>query len=162
MGLRKEISPFEQLPRFYGVAYTEFNRDIGVCYPIPLNIVVGLWRKLLWWLRAPIKLGIEGKNFRIIGEDISDGYHTFTELYDHRCLLFINLCIGHPEAAYWRPHYEGWPLIGIETRLGQISYHVPEKYLPLFAGKIRKGGPEWDGHSSRDVIERLRDLAGSP
>lgn len=53
------------------------------------------------------------KKFEIVGNDISDGYHTFDELYEHRCLLFINLCLAHPNAAYWRPHYDGWPLLGL-------------------------------------------------
>lgn len=92
----------------------------------------------------------------------SDGYHTFDELYDHRCLLFINLCLlakadGH--LAYWRPHYEGWPLIGLVTPAGQITYHVPEKYLPLFKGRITEGGPEWDHHTGQDVLARLEQLA---
>ncbi len=26
------------------------------------------------------------------GVDVSDGYHTFGELYDHRCALWIALC----------------------------------------------------------------------
>lgn len=29
------------------------------------------------------------KAFKIVGNDLSDGYHTFDELYDHRCLLFL-------------------------------------------------------------------------
>jgi len=93
----------------------------------------------------------------------SDGYHTFEELYEHRCLLFINLCLAYPNASYWRPHYEGWPLLGLYLLpIGQITYHVPEKFLPLFKDKIRKGGPEWDGHTSEDVIGRLKRFAEQP
>ena len=29
------------------------------------------------------------KIFKIVNGDISDGYHTFDELYKHRCLLWI-------------------------------------------------------------------------
>lgn len=102
-----------------------------------------------------------GKTFKIVGGDISDGFHTFDELYEHRCLLFINLCLSHPNAAYWRTHHEGWPLIGLFLLpVGQITYHVPEKYLPLFKDKIREGGPEWDGHTSQDVVGRLTALTG--
>lgn len=85
----------------------------------------------------------------------SDGYHTFDELYDHRCLLFINLCLVLKHQAYWRPHYAGWPLLGLETAHGQITYHVPEMFLPLFKTKIKEGGPEWDGHSSDDSLKRM-------
>lgn len=100
------------------------------------------------------------KTFKIVGDDLSDGYHTFDELYEHRCLLFINLCLELRHDAYWRPHYEGWPLLGLRTNVGQITYHVPERFLPLFEGKIERGGPAWDGHTSADVIERLQALAG--
>lgn len=104
------------------------------------------------------------KTFKITVDDqgkasCSDGYHTFDELYEHRCLLFINLCLAHRQNAFWRPHYEGWPLIGLKTSAGQVTYHVPEKFLPLFRDKIEQGGPEWDGHSSADVISRLTLMA---
>jgi len=99
------------------------------------------------------------KTFKILNGDISDGYHTFDELYEHRCLLFINFALSDVKTAFWRPHHDGWPLIGIETGYGQITYHVPEKYLPLFKDKIQQGGPDWDGHTSDDVLERLKKLA---
>jgi hypothetical protein len=99
------------------------------------------------------------KTFKIVGGDISDGYHTFDELYEHRCLLFILLCLKVRSQAYWRPHYEGWPLLGLQLPSGQITYHVPEKYLPLFKDKIVQGGPEWDGHTPSDVIFRMYGLA---
>lgn len=109
-----------------------------------------------------------GKKFTVEIDDsgkasCSDGYHTFDELYEHRCLLFINLCLSHSHLAYWRPHWEGWPLIGMEVPAGQVTYHVPEKFLPLFKDRVKEGGPEWDGHSSADVIQRLTDFArGTP
>lgn len=99
------------------------------------------------------------KTFKIVGDDISDGYHTFTELYDHRCLLFINLCLAMRQLAFWRPHYDGWPLLGLQLPTGQVTYHVPERFLFLFHNKITNGGPEWDGHTSLDVINRLENLA---
>lgn len=101
----------------------------------------------------------EGKNFKLVDGDISDGYHTFDELYDHRCLLFINLCLMMPHRAYWRPHYEGWPLLGLDSAVGQITYHVPEEYLSPFKDKFSTPGPEWDGHTAQDVIQRLEQLA---
>ena len=91
-----------------------------------------------------------------VTQDTSDGYHTFRELYKHRVLLWINLCLEQPEKCFWRPHYEGWPLLGMESSAGQITYHVQEEYLPLFKDKIKQGGPEWDGHTSDDVLVRLK------
>ena len=68
---------------------------------------------------------------------ISDGYHTFNELYDHRITLFIALCSF--VATYddirqvWRSKLhsdgtslDGWFVMGINKALGnQITYHLP-------------------------------------
>lgn len=96
----------------------------------------------------------------VINGDTSDGYHTFNELYDHRVLLWINLCLlQHPDITYLvEDHYEGWFLLGCETPQGQISYHCPNKYLGL-CSKITRRQPEFDGHTSSDVIKRLEAIA---
>lgn len=41
------IAAGEMIPNGYGVAYHEYERDVAVCYPIPVNLVVGLWRVIL-------------------------------------------------------------------------------------------------------------------
>lgn len=98
-------------------------------------------------LRAARKEAINGET--------SDGYHTFNELYEHRVLLWINLCLLLPKYSYViEEHFEGWFLLGMETEYGQISYHCPNKYLELINGITRRS-PEFDGHKSQDVIERL-------
>lgn len=90
---------------------------------------------------------------------VSDGYHTFEELYDHRCLLYIKLCIYAPFQAWWREGYPGWPLLFLETPAGQISYHFPEKFLPIVRANIEKAPEDykWDGHTSQDVLKRLEE-----
>lgn len=92
--------------------------------------------------------------------EISDGYHTFNELYEHRVLLWINLVqLQHPDICYLvENHYEGWFLLGVETPVGQLSYHCPNKHLDLVEN-IPRRQPEFDGHTSEDVIERLKWLA---
>jgi hypothetical protein len=101
------------------------------------------------------------KTFQIKDNDISDGYHTFNELYDHRCLLFINLCLAAVNfRSAWKQDYEDWFCLYLETPKGQISYHVPNKYLHLVADKIPHNSDyAWDGHTSEDVIERLKASA---
>jgi len=39
------------VPKYYGVAYREFHKEIVVFMPIPLNIIVGFGRELIWKLR---------------------------------------------------------------------------------------------------------------
>jgi hypothetical protein len=103
------------------------------------------------------------KTFKIVNGDMSDGYHTFDELYDHRCLLFINWMIsdGAPGIAkVVEEHFEGWDLIFCQTSAGQISYHVPNKFRELYKMLNRvPSNPEFDGHTSADVVERLKKLA---
>ena len=102
------------------------------------------------------------KTFKIVGDDISDGYHTFTELYEHRCLLFLNLALRDPESCAWKEDYEGWFCLYWQSGAGQVSYHLPIKYLPLVKLKIKAvTQPIYDGHDSREVAKRLDALAFS-
>lgn len=103
---------------------------------------------------------------------VSDGYHTMDELYEHRIVLFIALCKQIEEVdentigpnRVWRSklhsdgsEYEGWFIMGINIEKGsQISYHLPMRVWNItnFADTLDKA-PEWDKHSSTDVLYRL-------
>jgi len=95
---------------------------------------------------------------------ISDGYHTFEELYEHRHALFISLVLDNPEKSWISKFhddgssYDGWFIAGMVLPTGNISYHLPiSKWELLDNGKIRKldKAPKFDGHTANDVIERL-------
>ena len=112
---------------------------------------------------------------------VSDGYHTFDELYDHRITLFIALCRFVQDAdetandyggqsrpnKIWRSKthhdgtsWDGWFIMGIGKEKGeQISYHLPLSRWDEtdFAETLEKA-PEWDGHTSNEVLERLKAL----
>lgn len=97
---------------------------------------------------------------------ISDGYHTFGELYEHRIELFIALCARNTDVA-WKSklHHggtsiEGWFIMGLYQVKGfQITYHLPMSYWDRCAFVLTLDrAPEWDGHTSADVIKRLREL----
>ncbi len=105
-----------------------------------------------------------------------DGYHTFSELYDHRIELFITLCrnlhdllqIENPgKYQVWRSgaHSDGstlddWFILGIGTADGrQITYHLPNsRWEDCFFAKELVLAPKWDGHTSDDVLERLKTI----
>ncbi|QTH79803.1 hypothetical protein [Klebsiella phage vB_KpnP_ZX1] len=96
---------------------------------------------------------------------ISDGYHTFDELYAHRVRLFTCLMHAHKSRAWWsfKHHdgsvWDGWIIAGIDTPAGSATYHLPESAvddLPLGTNIPR--GKEWDGHTAADVLERLKSL----
>ncbi len=121
------------------------------------------------------KLHLKGKNL-----EVSDGYHTFDELYDHRITLFVELCraqktidmVIDPKFVRWSrevwrsklhhdgSYYEGWFIMGINKKEGlQITYHLPMSWWETtdFAETLEKA-PEFDGHSPADVLERLKKL----
>lgn len=101
---------------------------------------------------------------------VSDGYHTFNELYDHRVALYVAMVYLCKAAGYrtWRSKlhadetgYEGWYVLGVElpqalsSTTRQVTYHLPDSTWQM-TGEIEtleKG--EYDGHTSADVLERL-------
>lgn len=98
---------------------------------------------------------------------ISDGYHTFEELYDHRISLFLALMWALPENAWIskRHHdgeeWEGWFIAGMRLPTGDITYHLADKYwepAKHTGAKVLDRGIEWDGHTSQDVLGRLAGL----
>jgi len=97
------------------------------------------------------------KTFKIQNNDISDGYHTFDELYEHRVLLYLNLCLHNPDMCAFKCDFENWFCLYFESPCGQISYHIPNKYLGVVRNHGVKEVPnyKWDGHTSVQVIERL-------
>lgn len=99
---------------------------------------------------------------------VSDGYHTFDELYAHRVRLFQVLMNVYKEHAWWsRQHFDGvtwqgWILAGIDTPDGAVTYHLPESAIEhLPAGTELERGKEWDGHVAEDVLQRLLTLVGT-
>ena len=110
------------------------------------------------------------KTFKIVNGDISDGYHTFDELYEHRIILWIALCrrfklFGTSDIWRSKKHsdggsFEGWFILGMDKRKGyQMTYHLPlSKWDETnFADTLDKA-PEWDGHTPEDVLKRISEL----
>lgn len=99
--------------------------------------------------------------------EISDGYHTFGELYAHRHALFIALMRSNPKIS-WRANnnddgesYDGWFVAGIHLPSGDISYHLPADMwtdLDNTGIKTSNCAPKFDGHTSKDVLIRLKQL----
>ena len=98
---------------------------------------------------------------------ISDGYHTFNELYEHRnllFLLFLDWCDPEDTKPWRAPkHYDGtfydnWFIVGCELKGKQVTYHLPIAFWDLcnFLPTHDAAPHPWDGHTSEDVIERLR------
>ena len=112
---------------------------------------------------------------------ISDGYHTFGELYDHRVTLFIALCRLYERYVapgvfptkegrlydVWRSRLHsdgtgigGWFILGINKKAGeQITYHLPMvRWCDTDFAETLERAPKFDEHTSADVIHRLNKL----
>jgi hypothetical protein len=93
---------------------------------------------------------------------ISDGYHTFAELYSHRMVLFISLMKSYPHIS-WKSkkhfdntEYEGYFIAGMKLPTGDITYHIVDKFWDILSNiKTLDVAPEWDGHTSDMVLHRL-------
>lgn len=97
--------------------------------------------------------------------DLSDGYHTFNELYHHRAILFSVICNMFPERA-WKSKkhdtgdmFDGMFIVGIETDEGQATYHYDiDPYWDMFEVNELDFAPKWDGHTPEDAIKRISTL----
>lgn len=95
-------------------------------------------------------------------KDISDGYHTFDELYYHRMILFSLLLNSHPGISWKaKKHHDGTMfddesfICGIETPKGQYTYHYHLKHWDMFKVKEFEFAPEYDGHKPSDITRLL-------
>ena len=101
--------------------------------------------------------------------DLSDGYHTFKQLYYQRMILFATLVKQNRDKA-WKSfkHSDGelcfgggWFIVGVDTPQGSYTYHYEKKYWDMFDCKELQCGKEWDGHTEEDVT-RLLSLEQEP
>lgn len=106
------------------------------------------------------------KTFKIVNGDMSDGYHTFDELYEHRVLLWLTVCQRWAEhVSFVADHFDGWDLVRLDIDGIQIGYHIPNKYRDFLRQNFQPISAEesdatFDGHTGADVLERLKKLMG--
>ena len=107
-----------------------------------------------------------GVDMRDMG-NVSDGHHTFNELYEHRYWLFEALAYCYREMTWisrkhsdGTPSYDGWFVAGINFPTKQISYHLPNRMWGIMCSYAAVCTESlWDGHTSDQVIERLQERA---
>lgn len=103
-------------------------------------------------------------------ENVSDGYHTFKELYEYRKLYnaaFFNEIAKDSKYGVVKSkrHYNGeecfgggWFIVMAELPTGQISNHYELKDWDLFKVPEVETAPKWDGHTPKDAAERLEEF----
>lgn len=101
-----------------------------------------------------------------IGSDIRDDYHTMSELYYNRMILFSVICGLVNEKRLddvyaWRsklhhdedgPMFDDFFVVGIRTPEGDYAYHYQLKYWDHFdICRTLLNAPKYDGHTSKDI-----------
>lgn len=101
-----------------------------------------------------------------IGNNIKDEYHTMSELYYNRMVLFSVICglvnrKSDEEIFSWRsklhdkedgPMFDGFFIVGIRTPDGDYTYHYQLKYWDYFDNCITlENAPRYDGHEPKDI-----------
>lgn len=102
-------------------------------------------------------------------EKVSDGYHTFAELYEYRKLYnaaFFNelakkgICNVHKSKRHATGEEcfgGGWFIVMADLPTGQISNHYKLKDWGLFKCEERPFAEKWDGHTPKQAAQRILD-----
>lgn len=116
-----------------------------------------------------LKKQLKLKDKMIEDGTLSDGYHTFNELYEFR--LLYNACLFNEwskqqkyDVHKSKQHYEGdecfgggWFIVVAILPTGQISNHYKLEYWNAFQCEVvEKAKYPFDGHTPKDVLERLK------
>lgn len=102
--------------------------------------------------------------------DMSDGYHTFNQLYHQRAVLFATIVKQNNDKA-WKSfkHEDGkycfdsdgeWFIVGVDTPQGSYTYHYSKEYWDMFDCEELPCAKHWDGHTEEDVT-RLFSLGSA-
>ena len=103
-------------------------------------------------------------------DDVSDGFHTFRQLYYQRMILFAAIVKQNKDKAWKSLRHEdgeycfggGWFVVGIDTPEGSYTYHYENKYFNLFDCEILDYGKHWDGHTEKEVTRLLSLPSAQP
>ena len=102
-------------------------------------------------------------------DDLSDGFHTFRQLYYQRMMLFATIVKQNKDKAWKSLRHEdgelcfggGWFIVGIDTPEGSYTYHYEDNFYSLFDCIELERAKHWDGHTEKDVT-RLLSLEQEP
>ncbi|MER5482954.1 hypothetical protein ABT024_07020 [Streptomyces sp. NPDC002812] len=84
--------------------------------------------------------------------------------YRERARLVAHLASLYPSQIAYTDADTDWPVVTIEAPTGQMSWHVAPRDVELFEHVERRNGLvlPWDGHTTEQKYERLRQLTIRP
>ncbi|MBR3322322.1 hypothetical protein IKG05_01630 [Candidatus Saccharibacteria bacterium] len=101
-------------------------------------------------------------------KNISDGHHTFGELYQQRTALFCALCNLLPDIS-WKskqhfdekndPMFNGDFIAGINTPDGVVTFHIKLEYWDSFKIPELERAPQYDGYSGENALTRIFSIS---
>ena len=153
----------------------EFNRFKQIAGMINWPAREEIYKKIILWfmawsadnlpnLRKPIDPEMDVQQEQVDMGEVSDGYHTFNELYYYRMLYnaaFFNLLPRDLVHKSKRHHTGeecfggGWFIVMANLPTGQISNHYELKDWDLFKVPEKEFADKWDGHTPQEAAERL-------
>lgn len=103
-------------------------------------------------------------------EDLSDGFHTFRQLYYQRMMLFATIVKQNKDKAWKSLRHEdgelcfggGWFIVGVDTPEGSYTYHYEDIFYSLFDCEELEYAKHWDGHTEKDVTRLLSLPSAQP
>ena len=99
--------------------------------------------------------------------NISDGYHTFRELYDDRAHLLAIISLGLKDDMWIsKLHHDGTMfddstfIIGIDVGAIDIRYHLNTRHWSLFSGSVKEldRAPEWHGEDNSATAQLTKAI----
>lgn len=106
-----------------------------------------------------------------VTENTSDGYHTFKGLYEFRMVYNAALFNEWSNGGLYETHKSlrhhdgelcfggGWFVVVAMLPTGQVTNHYDIKHWDLFKiPEVEKAKYPFDGHTSQDVFERLKNI----
>jgi len=103
-------------------------------------------------------------------EEISDGYHTFKELYQYRRVYNAMLVNEYAKQGLYNTHKStkhsdgeecfggGYFVVQITLPTGQVSNHYKLEHWDEFKCEVREVADEWDGHTPKEALSRMIDF----
>lgn len=82
------------------------------------------------------------------------------ELYTERAFLIALLTKHYPSAYTDAPDDEGWIIVYLDLPTGQVSWYIAPDDQHLFSGVRFAPDVEWDGHTTQEKYESIRNLIG--
>jgi hypothetical protein len=176
--IRKEIISFLQLPhpQFIGerkqekwIAWLEKSiipnhNDIDSSFIEDIKNVINEAPLLMQSDKEKMIVWLEKQGEPQDKGEISDGYHTFNELYYYRMLY--NAAFFNMLPKEWvhksKRHNDGeecfgggWFIVMANLPTGQISNHYELKDWDLFQIPEKEVADKWDGHTPQEAADRL-------